>query len=227
MERIDSAPEPVVAAPPAAKPAPVIPNFQSAAEIASALESNSVPPEAAPWVRSALATIRPLETRIQAAENEYTQAKERFLKIAAELEGQGAQGSQVMAGKFSEVVDNLESTTSQLVEMSVKLFNNKYPEFDKLPAGSPVRELVYKMWADGTADRAFTGDYFSKMEQVYKFAQFQAGGQAPVAKAVAKPDPAAPQQALINDGQQGTQRPVRNVDEVSMDELLAQHDYLL
>lgn len=237
LERVDSQTDAEIAAAAAAamaapaKPAgPVIPNFASASEIASALDGGHVPAEAAPWVRSALATIRPLEARIGAAEQEYAQAKERFLKAAADIEGQGAQGATVMAGKMSELVDNVENMTSEVIETSAALFNAKFPEYDKLPPGHPVREMVVKMWTDGTADRAFTGKYHERMEQVYKFAQFKTGhllGASAPAKPTTQANPHAAQQALVNEGRQGTQRPVRDVDEVSMDEILAQHDHLL
>lgn len=224
-------PEAALAAPtPPAEPAP-LPQWGTVHEISEALNGGKLPPHVAPYVRAALETLRPLEARVQAQESEYSNAKERFLAAAAQMESQGASGAKVMAENYGKAIDNLESLTSEHIDLSLKLFEKAHPEYKQLPDSHPVKAYLAKMWQDGTADRAFTGSYYDKIEQSYKFALFQTNTTVPQAAApAAPPRPAntdASRQALVHDGVTGMQRAPRVIDEVSMDEILSQNDYLL
>ena len=216
--------------PPPATPLP-LPQWGTVHEISEALNGGKLPPHVAPYVRAALETLRPLEARVQAQETEYSNAKERFLAAAAQMESSGASGAKVMAENYGKAIDNLESLTSEHVDLSIKFFERAHPEYKQLPDSHPVKAYLAKMWQDGTADRAFTGSYYDKMEQSYKFALFQTNTTVPQAAAPAAPQrPAnteASRQALVHDGVTGMQRAPRVIDDVSLDEILSQNDYLL
>ncbi len=234
-EPAPKAPEAPVAATPPAQPEPAsIPQWGTVREISESLNGGKLPPHVVPYVRAALDTMRPLEGRVQAQEAEYSAAKEKFLAAAAQMESQGAQGAKGMAENYGKAIDNLESLTSEHVDLSIKMFEQAHPEYKQYPDSHPVKVYLGKMWSDGTADRVFTGSYYDKIEQAYKFALFQTGTTAPPAPSAAATVPAArPQnteasrQALVHDGAVGTQRAPRVIDDVSLDEILSQNDYLL
>lgn len=218
---------PVPPPPPPATPEPTIPQWATVGDISKALSENKLPPEAAPWVRATLATLKPMEDRVRAAETEYTAAKDRFLKAATDIEGQGAQGAQRMAQNHAKIIDNLETTTTELAEMALTVFDLKHPTYKDLPDNHPVKSFLSKMWTDGTVDRVFTGNTLEKMEQAWTFACFKTGYNESGAKPVAKPTPEAVAATLVNDGSQSIGRQEQTVDDVSVGEILSRHDHML
>ena len=247
LDPTPTAPEapPTEAKPPEATPAPAptpaepatVPQWGTVHEIAEALNGGKLPPHVAPYVSAALETLRPLEARVQAQEAEYSNAKDRFLAAAAQMESQGAQGAKNMAENYGKAIDNLESLTTEHAELSIKLFETLHPEFKQFPDGHPVKTYLAKMWQDGTADRVFKGNFYDKIEQAYKFALFQTNTTLPAGGTTAGVTPPAPptkpanteasRQALVHDGVTGMQRAPRVIDDVSLDEILSQNDYLL
>lgn len=221
------------AAQPPAQPPVEVPKFAHHGALAEALASGKIPEAARPWVQASLDTIKPLEQRVLTAESEYSQAKERFLKAASEIEGQGAQGAKVMASRTAELVDNFSALTEKHATLTVKHFEASHPDYVKAGPKHPARQFMAKMWADGTAGRVFKGDLIDQMEESWKYSLFQTGTTLAQAGSQSKQPTTPPGEddaiggALVNDGQHGTQRPVPDVDDVSVEEILAQHDYLL
>jgi hypothetical protein len=230
---------PETVAPPvetAPAPAPVtepfsVPSWGKVSDINDSITAGKVPAEVVPWLRAASATMAPLEGRVQAAEAEYSQAKEKFLAAAAQMESQpGGQGTKLIAENHAKLIDNVESMTSELVDTALVLFDVRHPEYKSLPDTHPMKVYLGKMWADGTADRVFKGNYSDKMEEAYKFACFQTkySPEAAAAPAPAKPaNPEAARQLLMNNGSHSTSRPINNLDETTVSELLSRNDHLL
>lgn len=180
------------------------------------------------------------KTGIDNARSRYDSAESDFRDLISRLDGASSEDSiKILSTQIETQNKQIADATSDLIGTTWKAFNIIHPELEKIPDN--FRNEFATLLEDKSFYDKFQGDtLLDKMEDAWRFAAFRTGvdlnrlSSSPSATPSAPPPAPAEgvnmqskRQSVIADGALSSNRPIRNVDNMSWEEIRDRHGYLL